>query len=247
MQHHLFVDPLEIKRATHYPKQQDLDYSINTQVGNWFEERLTYKKNTFKHSSTNSNYFNPKPYSRVPPDFIWSEKIKAEGVDPIVHSKYGCLDYPNFFENFSSTYDLSYNHYPQWYKNRGIIERKLRFRTLQYEPLDDYIDSFDNITRRGFVEKKKEDWCYDKWGPFFPKKSHNQEVYKPPSQNDYKFVRHAPPKCNSSRFYYANINADGQRWRDGVPAYSVVPNFDMVQVPQEPRCDPITWECPKTK
>lgn len=77
-----------------------------------------------------------------------------QGVDPIVHSKYGCLDYPNFFENFSSTYDLSYNHYPQWYKNRGIIERKLRFRTLQYEPLDDYIDSFVCIKSLSKIQSK---------------------------------------------------------------------------------------------
>ncbi|XP_044755266.1 uncharacterized protein LOC123314200 [Coccinella septempunctata] len=247
MQHHFFFDPLEIRRETRYPKQQDLNYGLSTQVGNWFEERQTYKKNFFKHSSSYSNDFTPKPYSKVEANFIWSEKFKSEGVDPIVHTRYGCLDHPNFFENFSTTYDLSFNHYPKWYKHCGNINRKLRLRTLQYEPLDDYIDSFDNITRQGLVEQKKDDWCQDKWSSFFTQRTHNQETFKPPSQQDYNFVRHAPPKCNSSRFYAANLNAAKQLLRDGVPAYTVVPSFDLVRVPTESRCDPLTWECPKTK
>ncbi|KAL3268427.1 hypothetical protein HHI36_007539 [Cryptolaemus montrouzieri] len=245
MQHHFYFDPLHVKRGTEYPRKQDLCYNPSTVVGNWFEERLAYKKNRFKHTTSYLSQFFPKPYSRVSPNVVWSEKFKSDLANPIVHSKDGCWDYPNFFENFASTYDLSFNHYPKWYNNIGHIDRKLRFRMSRFEPMEDYIDSFHNITRHGLLETKKEEWCLDKSGPHTTQRTHNQDVYKKPSQEDYKFTRHAPPKSNSSKLYESNKNAFYQTLRDGVPAYGVVPNFDLVQVPHQSRCDPITWECPK--
>ncbi|KAK9890657.1 hypothetical protein WA026_012015 [Henosepilachna vigintioctopunctata] len=245
MQHYLFYDPLEVKRNTQYHRHQELSYSPSTVVGNWFEERLTYKKDRFNHTASYPHHFPPKPYSRVSPDFVWTERFKSEGVNPIVHSKYGCWDYPNFFENFSTTYDLSYNHYPRWYKDIGHIERKLNSHTMQYEPEDDYIHSFHNITRRGLVEKKKEAWHLEKLNSRTTPGTHSQDIFTPPSQDDYKFTRHAPPRCNSSKLYPVNKNASYQKWRDGISPYTVVPNFDLLEVPRPPRCDPITWECPK--
>ncbi|KAL3268428.1 hypothetical protein HHI36_007539 [Cryptolaemus montrouzieri] len=142
MQHHFYFDPLHVKRGTEYPRKQDLCYNPSTVVGNWFEERLAYKKNRFKHTTSYLSQFFPKPYSRVSPNVVWSEKFKSDLANPIVHSKDGCWDYPNFFENFASTYDLSFNHYPKWYNNIGHIDRKLRFRMSRFEPMEDYIDSF---------------------------------------------------------------------------------------------------------
>lgn len=42
---------------------------------------------------------------------------------------------------------------------------------------------------------------------------------------------------------YGNNEAIALRLRD-MPLNSAVPNEDLVVIPREPQCNPITWQCP---
>ncbi|KAJ8947746.1 hypothetical protein NQ318_018008, partial [Aromia moschata] len=136
-------------------------------------------------------------------------------------------DQPNTFDNFSTIYDLSYNHFPKWYGQP--IYRDLRFRLERHEPFDEYIKSYGNITKTGLADYKKQEWRNEKQDPRMTINSLYEDTYVPPEKLAYKFRRWARPKAI--------------RTEVGDVIYKGYPKDH----PTFTKCDPITWECKDDK
>ncbi|RZC39214.1 uncharacterized protein BDFB_005326, partial [Asbolus verrucosus] len=216
-------------------------YSSKVLVGPWVNERAeaAFVPEVYKHSiSTYRDSYGAKPPSGNDPSIIWDQKLNAEESNFV--SQIGRNDFPNYFENFSSTYDLSYNHFPKCY--RGYIPRTLRFRLGRFEPDDHYILTFGNLTKYGLLDYKKEQWACERQDPRQTYSTNYRDAFTSPEMNDYKFQRFAIPLQNSSRMDEVNVLMFNLKLRDrsicNVPA-----NYNLVTVPVKKTCNPITWEC----
>ncbi|KAJ3625662.1 hypothetical protein MTP99_016218 [Tenebrio molitor] len=163
-------------------------YSNKVLIGNWFDERVNAVPRVLQVEIPTTLYtelYDCKPYSKVPIDAVWDQRMDREG--GIVFSQ-DLREPPNFFDNYSSTYDLSYNHFPKCYKRN--IPRILNFREGYHEPIEEYLPSFGNITNFGLLDYKKEKWNFEKEGVRKISSSVYKEEFKAPEPADYKFKRY---------------------------------------------------------
>ncbi|CAG9765923.1 unnamed protein product [Ceutorhynchus assimilis] len=175
-------------------------YQNSVLVGNWVEEKIgSYKRTPFKHASTYSQDFIPKyALDKNENDFTYNTiKIKSEIGENVASQKI-TDDIERTNGNFSSTYDLSFKYFPSCYKES--MHRKMRFRLLSFEPTNEYLNDFGNLsTRNGLVNYKKEIWDYDLLDPRRPLYSVTKADYKkydPEAYKSLKWPRLQPLKIN---------------------------------------------------
>ncbi|XP_050306027.1 uncharacterized protein LOC126743109 [Anthonomus grandis grandis] len=144
-------------------------YSNGVLVGNWLEERVgSYKKNRYNHVSIYNYDFTPKKAidKAENEDLRNRIQIKSEHGDNI-DSGGKSDEGPNYFDNFVTTYDLAYQYFPRWIP--GTINRVMRFRLLKYEPTEEYLNPFGNLTTRNHLtDEKQEEWVCDVLDPRRP-------------------------------------------------------------------------------
>lgn len=101
-------------------------YSNGVLLGNWVEEKVSrYKKSQYNHISLYGQDYNPKrSNTKETSDMRNDSRIKSEFGDNISPPR-NTDENPNYFDNFSTTYDLSYQYFPQWL--HGTLNRKMRF------------------------------------------------------------------------------------------------------------------------
>lgn len=133
-------------------------------------------------------FFKPiflNPFFKV--NLIFFQLPNPQGIDPrVIHFQEG----EKYSENFSTLYDLSYNHFPKCMY--GPNKTEWRFRMGRHEPEPDMALNYGNITNFGLKEYKKEIWRCDK-----AKGTPNtvsMDAYQPPAEEDYKFHRYSHPK-----------------------------------------------------
>ncbi|KAF2898390.1 hypothetical protein ILUMI_07793 [Ignelater luminosus] len=207
-------------------------------IGNWFERQCSFTKDPHDFRTKYMNDYPPKPYSANDPSLIWNEMIKTQGYGPRILFDHQA---PHFLENKSTTYDLAFNHIPKL--SDGPIPRQLRFRFQRYEPEQDYARNYGNITKFGIQDYYKEKWRCENSDPRTTVTTHYQDTYLPPKKEDLMFRRFAIPVPNSSIMVEANNCFHNLKLRD--KAVNTVSEKKLVPYnPYEPRCNPITWECP---
>ncbi|CAG9819173.1 unnamed protein product [Phaedon cochleariae] len=207
---------METVRLKHSKPQ---NYSSNKiLVGNWFEQQCEYKKNNFRHNTEYKDLYKPKPYTTYPPAVLWDARIKAKG-DGFYPEK-STEATPNFYDNFSTTYDLSYKHFPHFYKD-SIIPREMKLKLHTYHPTEEYLKSYGNITNFGLFDAKKNEWTCDVQDT---RVTEYEADYIPLEKHSYKFSRWTRPTAVKSKY--------GKEHRPYPPDH---PRFS--------KFDPITWEC----
>lgn len=162
-------------------------YSSDVLVGNWLEERIgKYKKNRFKHITVYDQDFTTKHLTNKKEidDMRNNTRIKSEYGDNISPPRI-TDEFPNYYDNFTTTYDLSFHYFPEWM--HGSLNRKIRFQNdpqplalinncnrfrfklLKYEPSDEYLNGYGNLSsRNGLTEGKKHKWGCDVLDPRRP-------------------------------------------------------------------------------
>lgn len=214
------------------------DYSTKTLIGNWYEEKSAYQRYKQDLISTYNDVYTPKPHSTVNPSVLWKEKLLYEGLSArIVYDH----EFPKYLDNLSTTYDLSYNHFPHCME--GPIKRKFRSKFLRYEPDQDYTLNYGNITKCGLQDYKNFEWRNETLDPRKTLLSVYTESYVAPKREDLVTERASLPISNSSLMDPTNIKLSQLQLRNSI-LLSVPPNANLVQVPRATRCNPITWECP---
>ncbi|KAH0821746.1 hypothetical protein GEV33_001045 [Tenebrio molitor] len=189
-------------------------------------------------STTYTDSYGPKPFSRIDPAVKWDQKLDAEESNFV--SQVGRNELPNYFENFASTYDLSYNHFPKCFPS--CIPRVLNFRMEIRQPTEEYIYPFGNLTKYGLLDYKKEQWGCEIQEPRRNYSTHYNDTFVAPNTKDYTFKRFAIPAANSSLMHNANAQSLTLKLRDSLMC-NVTPAYDLVQVPRPITWNPITWEC----
>nr|CAI5842958.1 unnamed protein product [Callosobruchus analis] len=155
-------------------------------IGNWFEEQCAYKKNRYTHSSEYQNEYRTKPLTTYPKSIIWDAKLRSDyNVCPDKHSD----EDPSFFNNFSTTYDLSYNHLPQFYRRlmKDVPNENAPSKEMEL------IESYGNLTNYGLVNEKKYEWRLDSPDPRMTTVTSNKCDFARPDDNSYKFTRWTLP------------------------------------------------------
>lgn len=203
-------------------------------IGNWLEEANSYKKIPQDLKSTYLNDFIPSLQSNDP-NLIWDQRVNAQGLGSrVLFDHQGSL----FLDNMSTTYDLAYNHFSKLCD--GPIPRYLRPRLGRYDPQADFIMNFGNITKNGLRDYYQERWRCEIQDPRTTLTTDYQDGFVRYEKKDLVCKRKGIPRTNSSSM--VQINNLNTRFRDKIIA--VAPEIGLVtQVPQEPRCNPITWEC----
>ncbi|XP_068897447.1 uncharacterized protein [Tenebrio molitor] len=218
-------------------------YCDKVLVGSWVTDRINsspVQTEDYPKSSTYADSYDRKPLSRIDPSVVWDQKLNSEESNCNFISQIRRNDLPNYFENFTSTYDLSYNHFPKCFK--GHINRTLRFRQGYHEPTEDYIPSFGNMTNYGLIDDKKQQWECEVQDPRKNNSTHYKDTFMAPDAKDYAFRRFATPKANSSVLNTVTLESTCLKLRDR-PVFGVTPAFSLVQVPRPSTWNPITWEC----
>ncbi|KAG5882718.1 hypothetical protein JTB14_020562 [Gonioctena quinquepunctata] len=189
-------------------------------IGNWFENQLSYEKGKFRHISEYSKEFQKKPHTTHSPTVLWDARIKAEG-----HGFYpekANEESPNFYDNFSTTYDLSYKYFPT--VCREHIYRVHRPRVHRHDPTEEYLKSYGNITNYGLTQQKQKEWECDKQDPRTTSYTMYKIEFTPQEKDSYKSTRWARPTAVKGEF--------------GLVHKPLVANH-----PRSSKCNPITWEC----
>lgn len=72
--------------------------------------------------------FAVKPLTTNSSSFLWDSKLRNEGnsITPIIPLN----ETNNFFNNFATVYDLSYNHLPKWSQNDKFKAKKTKFECI---------------------------------------------------------------------------------------------------------------------
>ncbi|XP_044271511.1 uncharacterized protein LOC123015700 [Tribolium madens] len=215
-------------------------YSNKVLIGPWVYDRLNaqYSPQEYKdHITTYRDHFQQKQNSRSDLTAVWDQKLKSEDSNFIPQT--GRSDFPNYFDNFSSMYDLSFNHFPKCV-NENLVRKRLR--NGHYIPLEEYLPTFGNMTQTGLVEYKKEKWECESQDPRQNQITHYTDNYAAPELNAYKFKRFAIPLTNSSIMDATNLTTVALNLRNR-PSCKVVSPQDLVPVPRPSHFNPITWEC----
>ncbi|XP_015839043.1 uncharacterized protein LOC103314319 isoform X1 [Tribolium castaneum] len=215
-------------------------YSNKVLIGPWVYDRLNAQYSPPEHKdhvTTYRDHFQPKQNSGSDLTAVWDQKLKSEDSNFIPQT--GRSDFPNYFDNFSSIYDLSFNHFPKCLDGR--LARK-RQRNGHCIPLEEYLPTFGNMTQFGLVESKQEQWKCETQDPRRNKVTHYSDHYAAPELSAYKFKRFAIPLANSSIMDATNLTTMALNLRNR-PTFKVVPPQDLVPVPRPPHLNPITWEC----
>ncbi|XP_023018959.1 uncharacterized protein [Leptinotarsa decemlineata] len=201
------------------PKPQNY-HNNKVLVGNWFEEECSYQKSRFKHTSKYSDDFQRKPYTTYPPSVVWDAHIKAEG-----HAFYpekSSEEFPNFHDNFATVYDLSFEYFPKLYSKE--IDRVHMSRLQRFDPTEEYLKSYGNISNFGLTDCKKQEWDCDKQDPRSTSLTMYDTEFPSPKTEFYKFSRWTRPTAVKSQFG---------------PVHRPYP----ANHPRFSKCNPITWEC----
>ncbi|KAF5282343.1 hypothetical protein FQR65_LT14332 [Abscondita terminalis] len=149
-------------------------------IDNWFENRSEYVKTPHDFKTIyNVDYYQKKGDNLEP--FVWDQRDKWRGLDARILYDH---DSPHFLENFSTTYDLSFRHYPKSYD--GPIPRVLRMRLERYDPETDYAKNHGNVTCYGLVDAKKEQWRCESMVPRRTLTSQYQDYYTSPKHEKIK-------------------------------------------------------------
>jgi hypothetical protein len=209
-------------------------------VGSWVNDRAQHTPDKLTKPQYTTSYkdnFGLKVVKHNP-NIVWDQIMKTEDSNFI--SDVGNKDSPNFLENFSSLYDLSYNHFPKCYKSN--IPRIYRFLKDYHEPLDDYLPSFGNVTKSGLVEQKREEWKYDQNNPRSTDPTSYRCQFQAPATTDYDFKRFVHPLTNWNALGQVNLLSfemlPKQRKHQGDFGPST-----LVAAHKEKYCNPITGEC----
>ncbi|XP_018572829.1 uncharacterized protein LOC108912145 [Anoplophora glabripennis] len=198
----LLKQSMEETRTVKFDKP--ICFSSKVLVGNWVEDRSTYKKNDFKHKSIYSDEFVPKSFDTDNLKFLWDQKIIAEGHGTI--SSKTSNEPSSFFDNYSTTYDLSYKFFPSWYT--APIFRNLRFRLGTHEPLEEYLKSYGNLSNYGLSEYKEHVWKCEKQDPRTTATTSYEDSFLSPERSDYTYshwCRITPKKDNHPSLSKFNI------------------------------------------
>ncbi|XP_076252384.1 uncharacterized protein LOC143191333 [Rhynchophorus ferrugineus] len=205
-------------------------YSKKVLVGNWFEETIgRYSGDKYKSFSTYTTHFNTKhSVDKEFNDVIRNDiQIKSEcsNISPSRNQEGS----QNYFDNFTTSYDLSYQYFPQWIN--GYLPRKLRFALLKYEPTEEYLSSFGNLSsRNNYTHIKRQEWECDMLDPRRPLLSTHQNDFPKYDEKEYQLNRWARPVPIKAK-------------------YDKVTEIIYPKLPQNhPRvvdynCNPITWMC----
>nr|XP_022917549.1 uncharacterized protein LOC111426904 [Onthophagus taurus] len=210
-------------------------YSNKSLLGNWYEDRLQYRKYRYRHGTTYTQDYIP----RVPPLSEDSSKNAIQSAGLPKAMLFGQRE-DAYTNNFSTTYDLSYNHFVKKAKTHPT-ERHWVCRDNIWLPEKDFTKDYGNITRYGIFEYKTSLWEQER------NPSHNQEE-KSEYQESYECVpkmkpvkRFATPLKNSSLMNPSNIYYHTLTLRD-MHLCTVTPNEEVVVIPRKHRDNPITWE-----
>ncbi|XP_022917487.1 cilia- and flagella-associated protein 107-like [Onthophagus taurus] len=208
-------------------------FSNKTLIGKWVEERSRYKKARYRHYTTYNRDYTPQPPSKIDID----NTDKKNGIGPRLLID---INGDQFTKNFSTTYDLSYNHYPKL-KRICNLERNWKVLQNKWVPEDDYTINFGSVTEYGLKAYKERLWEEQKSGKVCNITTY-ADHYLPPDDEARRFKRWGIPVKNSSLMHQSNLDTLLLKLRDQ-PSFYVTPNEELVIVPREKRCNPITWEC----
>ncbi|XP_019873556.1 uncharacterized protein LOC109601726 [Aethina tumida] len=152
-------------------------YSDKTLVGDWENSRARYQKRRDvgdMYTTTFKKDFCPKPLTEGYQDFVWDEKLKSQG-NEFVSSLTKYEKSPNYYQNYTTTYDLTFNHFPKMYKS--YIPRTLRFRAMHHIPSQEYLKTYGNLTSYGLTEAYKKYWEREGEVPRFLNSTEYRELY----------------------------------------------------------------------
>ncbi|XP_030753983.1 uncharacterized protein LOC115880827 [Sitophilus oryzae] len=206
-------------------------YSQNVLVGNWFEESVgKYTKKQCRHNTSYETDYIPKcPVDKEFNDTFRSDiQIKSEFGDNISPPK-NTSQSQNYFDNYTTTYDLSYQYFPEWIQ--GTLTRKMRVALLKHEPTEEYLNSYGNLSIRSDMSKNKtHEWKCDVLDPRRTVLTTNQTDYKKydsPYYKSHRWVKPTPIKVrcgNAVNLVFKQFPSNHPRniWT---------------------KCNPITWEC----
>lgn len=229
-----------LKRELQYPISRYSPYTLNE---NWIEDRSQYKRSEYKHTSKYHDDFTPKTNPYPDKSEFWDSKFLNMGCNPIVFSKIGYENHPNYFENFTTTKDLSYNHFPKWC-GKNIIERKYRAGKQQFLPTEEYLPPFHNLSNYGLMDYKKKQWCEAISDPRKTDLSLYKESYPKPDISYYKFPRWSKaPKSTSVSFIKLNDIKTQLRLRNMDPRPIIATPDDPIPYTKPKERNVITWEC----
>jgi hypothetical protein len=105
-------------------------YSNKTLIGNWSADR-SYKAEELANS---------KAFSEIPVDDSDVDKLEKMESKKVVSLQKDVPKAGNFVDNFSSSYDLSYKHFPKAYE--GNIPRSLECGQEFHQPSSEYLPNF---------------------------------------------------------------------------------------------------------
>ncbi|GLV32477.1 hypothetical protein CBL_00813 [Carabus blaptoides fortunei] len=210
-------------RLTYEPKYNFRDGVL---IGNnWYEEKLKYVKDRYKHDSTYSREFYEKERSSVPSEILWNHKIRGEGA-----GLQCVMDYEKekYLENFSTTYDVSYNVLPK--EQHNIKLKKYNARLQHYIPQQDLTKNFGNVTGYGLKGRKTCQWQYEQNTDPSSWISETHDNYKLLSSENYKTKRRAIPRAFSSILCETNLRNVHLPFRN--TQISVVPDIPLKVQPR---------------
>ncbi|KAL3269221.1 hypothetical protein HHI36_008303 [Cryptolaemus montrouzieri] len=232
-------------RKMNFAPTNDNKFSPNTLQGNWYEKRLHFATPRYKHESEYNLQYFPK---KIPPSFsdaVWDQVSAGQaGVDPIIHPKIGFDEYPNYFENFTSIADLSYNHFPKWYKDVVQVGRHYKSAYDMYFPMQEYLEPFHNLTQFGLVDHKRQLWSESISDPRKTINSLYKDTYTPPHKDCYEFPRWSRPKALSSILNKTSGIQNALRLRGWYPGFFVPTPSHPIFFKRPKTCNIFTWECP---
>ncbi|CAH1374856.1 unnamed protein product [Tenebrio molitor] len=176
-------------------------YSNKTLIGNWFADRGNTLAPTVLAEIPSIVYpevYNCKAFPEIPSDDELIELLDFD-VDKqpkkVVFLRKDVPEVANFFDNFSSSYDLSYNYFPKCYKRN--IPRLLECGQEFHQPSSEYLPNFGNITKSGVMDDKMREWDLDKESTRHIYSSAYKQDFKAPKAADYVFKRYVTQSHNS--------------------------------------------------
>jgi hypothetical protein len=174
-------------------------YSNKTLIGNWFADRGNTLAPTVVAEIPSIVYpevYNCKAFREIPVDDELDEPLDLdldELEKKVVFLQKDVPKVANFLDNFSSSYDLSYNYFPKCYKRN--IPRLLECGQEFHQPSSEYLANFGNITKSGVMDDKTREWDLDKKSTRHIYSSGYKQDFKAPKAADYvfkRYVTHSP-------------------------------------------------------
>ncbi|KAJ3643033.1 hypothetical protein Zmor_025771 [Zophobas morio] len=219
-----------------YPQKSK--YCNKVLIGPWVQDRdnaILLPPQTYKHSTTYTEHFAPKQSTKISANTVWDKILKAEETCILCESSKS--EQPSYFENFTTMYDLTYNYFPKCFNSH--IPRKWHLMRGMHSPSDEYLPTFGNLSKRGILEYKKQQWKCD-FGCNKRECTSYTEQFRPPKPEDYP-ARVPLPLWNSAKLDEINeCQIKLQLKQHGVRF------CEKYEDPSERRkkyCDPIIWKC----